>query len=90
MLPRLTVGIDHDNNRTTASSIWGTYSSNGTPGRYFVGPDDVTRYNNKNWGVSLTWELGDLIYSDDQANIDVRSRLMVQLRPLNVHAWSLL
>jgi hypothetical protein len=28
----------------------------------------------------LTWELGDLIFSDDQTNIDVRSRLMVELR----------
>ncbi|MCX5703310.1 MAG: hypothetical protein NT066_02295 [Candidatus Omnitrophica bacterium] len=80
LLPRLTVDMDHDNDRTTSSSIWGTYSSNGTPGRYFIGPDDETKYDNKNWGVSLTWELGDLIWSDDQTNIDVRSRLMVELR----------
>jgi len=70
LLPRLTVDMDHDNDRTTSSSIWGTYSSNGIPGRYFMGPDDVTKYNNKNWGVSLTWELGDLIFSDDQTNLE--------------------
>lgn len=79
-LPKLTVDMDRDLDRTTSSSIWGTYSSNGTPGRYYVGPDDTTKYNNKNFGLSLTWELGDLIWSDDQTSIDVRSRLMVQLR----------
>jgi len=30
--------------------------------------------------VSLSWELADLVWGDDQTNIDVRSRLTVQLR----------
>jgi len=77
LLPHLTVGIDRDNNRTVANSIWGSSTSGGS---YYIGPDDETKYNNKNWGISLTWELGDLIFSDDQTNIDVRSRLMVELR----------
>ncbi len=80
LLPHLTVSTDRDNNRTASSSIWGIYGSNGSPGKYFVGPDDETKYNNNNWSISVTWELGDLIYSDDQTNIDVRSKLMVQLR----------
>lgn len=85
LLPKLTIEMDRDKNRTISKSIWGTYSSYSNsnitaPGRYYIGPDDETRYNNKNWSVSLTWELGDLIFSDDQTNIDVRSRLMVQLR----------
>ncbi|HCD38300.1 MAG TPA: hypothetical protein DEQ77_06215, partial [Candidatus Omnitrophica bacterium] len=41
-------------------------------GRGFVGPLD--------WGVSLSWDVGDLIFSTEQTSIDVRSRLMVQLR----------
>ena len=28
----------------------------------------------------MTWDLGQFIYSDDQTNIDVRSKLMVELR----------
>ena len=80
LLPKLSIGLDRDRNKTTSSSIWGTYGSNSSPGKYFVGPDDITKYNNKNWSVELSWELGDLIYSDDQTSIDVRSRLMVQLR----------
>ena len=32
------------------------------------------------WGATVSWELGNLIWNDDQTNIDVRSRLMVQLR----------
>lgn len=80
LLPKLTVGMDRDKDKTISKSIWGTYSSNSTPGRHYVGPDDETAYNNKNWDVSLTWELGDLIWNNDQTNIDVRSRLMVQLR----------
>ncbi len=32
------------------------------------------------WNTSITWDLGDLIWNDDQTSIDVRSKLMVQLR----------
>ena len=32
------------------------------------------------WDVSLSWDLGGLIWNDDQTSIDTRSRLMVQLR----------
>lgn len=80
LLPRLTLGMNQDKDRTISSSIWGTYGSNSSPGKYFVGPDDETRYNNKNWSVSLTWELGDLIWNNDQTLIDVRSKLMAELR----------
>ena len=40
--------------------------------RYQIGPKD--------WGFGFKWDIGDLVYSDDQTNIDVRSKLMVQLR----------
>jgi hypothetical protein len=81
LLPEITIRMDRDNNRTISQNIWGIYgSNNSTPGRHYIGPDDETKYDNKNWSVSLTWELGDLIFSDDQTNIDVRSKLMVQLR----------
>ena len=32
------------------------------------------------WNASITWEPADLIWSDDQTSIDVRSKLMVELR----------
>ena len=41
-------------------------------GRGFVGPTD--------WGLTLRWDVGDLIFSTEHTSIDVRSRLMVQLR----------
>lgn len=47
-------------------------SVNFPQGRGFVGPLD--------WGVSLSWDVGDFIFSTEQTSIDVRSRLMVQLR----------
>ncbi|MBU4457212.1 MAG: hypothetical protein KJ902_00555, partial [Candidatus Omnitrophica bacterium] len=37
--------------------------------------DDVV-----SWDVTMSWDLGDLIWSSDQTSIDTRSRLMVQLR----------
>lgn len=40
--------------------------------RVIIGPRD--------WNFSLKWDLGDFIWSTDQTSIDVRSRLMVQLR----------
>ncbi len=42
--------------------------------------DDITRARGRDWSVSLTWELGDLIWNSAQTSIDSRSRLMVQLR----------
>jgi photosystem II stability/assembly factor-like uncharacterized protein len=42
--------------------------------------DDITEGRDKEWSVSLTWELGDLIWNNDQTSIDSRSRLVVQLR----------
>jgi hypothetical protein len=32
------------------------------------------------WGITLTWDLPDLIWNSSQTSIDVRSKLMVQLR----------
>lgn len=32
------------------------------------------------WDVTVSWDLGNLIWNDDQTSIDTRSRLMVQLR----------
>lgn len=70
ILPKLTVGLDRSE-RTN----YEIYTSSTT--RYvYEGPHD----RSSGFDVTLSWELGDLIWSDDQTNIDVRSRLMVQLR----------
>ncbi|MBI4826287.1 MAG: hypothetical protein HY807_07680 [Nitrospirae bacterium] len=42
--------------------------------------DDVTDGKDDGWSISMTWELGDLIWNNDQTSIDTRSRLMTQLR----------
>ncbi len=71
-LPKVTVGFDYDADNNISIDRAGTND----PDVFIIGPDD------KNWGwdVSLSWDLGELIWNDDQANIDVRSKLMVQLR----------
>ncbi len=80
ILPRVSIGMDRDRNKTASSNVWGTYGTSSSSGKYFIGPDDETKDKNQGWDVSLTWELGDLIWSDDQVSIDVRSRLLVELR----------
>ncbi|MBI5051023.1 MAG: hypothetical protein HZC11_09205 [Nitrospirae bacterium] len=69
-LPDLSLG--YNKGRDWQSSKY--YSS----GTYWG--DDVTRGRDYDWSVSFTWELGDLVWNDDQTSIDTRSRLMVQLR----------
>ena len=56
--------VDYDKTITTA--LGSSYD------KVQVGPRD--------WGMSLGWDLADLIWSGDQTSIDTRSRLTVQLR----------
>ena len=70
LIPKVTVGIDK--NRSTNSEIY----TSATRDYVAVGPDDLSN----GFDLSLSWELSDLIWSDDQTNIDVRSRLTTQLR----------
>lgn len=67
MVPKLSFGID--NHRSSNSTIY----TSATRDYVATGPDDL--YNALD--MSVSWDLGNLIWSDDQTNIDVRSRLMV-------------
>jgi len=70
ILPTLSVGVSHDINNT--SEIYTSSTAN----YWTVGPDEKST----GWDVRASWDLGDLIWNNDQNNIDVRSRLLVQLR----------
>ena len=70
ILPKLTVGLD--NSKNTNYEIYTSATTRYT----YEGPDD----RSSGWDVTLSWDLGDLIWNADQTSIDVRSRLMVQLR----------
>lgn len=48
-------------------SIWGSSS-----GKAFVGPRD--------WGLDLSWDVGELIWNSSEDDVDTRSRLNTQLR----------
>lgn len=75
--PSVSLSLDQDRNRTIGDSIYGSSSSGGSS---YIGPDDKTFYDNFGWGVALSWDLGDVIWSSDQTSIDSRSKLMVELR----------
>lgn len=72
VLPKISASVGRD-----SSDLWhwetGSSSKAG---------DDVLIKGNQaiDWDVTVSWDLGELIWNGDQANIDVRSRLMVQLR----------
>lgn len=71
-LPKLTTGIG---NNVTDMWHWETGSSTKSG-------DDILLQGNPafEWDVSLSWDLSEIIWSEAQTSIDVRSRLMVQLR----------
>ena len=48
----------------------------GDPDRFIVGPSET----NKDLHMAVSWNLGELIWNDDQTTIDTRSKLMVELR----------
>lgn len=70
LLPKVSLGVDRD-----SSNTYEIYTS-ATRDYVTSGPEDIS----SGWNVGLSWELGDLIWSDDQTNIDVRSKLNTQLR----------
>ncbi len=71
-LPKLTFGV----NRNT-TDLWHWEGGSTTKA-----DDDILRRGraSADWAVNMNWDLGELIWSVDQNSIDVRSRLMVQLR----------
>ncbi|MFH1281120.1 MAG: hypothetical protein ABIH91_00150, partial [Candidatus Omnitrophota bacterium] len=71
-LPQINIGLDR---KTT--DLWHWEGGSTTKSE-----DDVLRRGRESidWGVSLSWDLSDLIWNDAQTSIDVRSKLMVELR----------
>jgi len=69
LLPTFKIGYDRKNDTYISSSITSTAT------RAFQTEDPST-----SWDASVTWDFGDLIWNGDQTSIDVRSKLMVQLR----------
>lgn len=70
LLPSVNLGIDHDRSRDNHVDE-GSFPS-----------FQVIKTEDRDAGLdfSITWDLGELIWNDDQTAIDVRSKLMVQLR----------
>jgi len=69
-LPKLSFSVDQDSSK---GLHWDAGSN---PDRWVIGPED----EKTGWDITCTWDLGDLIWNGDQTLIDVRSKLMVQLR----------
>ncbi len=70
LMPEVNVGYD-----TNIGNSVNAYNYGGKT-TYTIGPDDAS----SGWDFSAKWDLGDLVYNDDQTSIDSRSKLMVQLR----------
>ena len=72
LLPEVSVGINRD-----TSELWHWEGGSTTKSE----DDTLVRGSDAiEWDVSLKWDLSELIWNDDQTSIDVRSRLMVELR----------
>ncbi|HEX9780695.1 MAG TPA: hypothetical protein VGB20_05710 [bacterium] len=72
LLPSVSVGLDRD--RDTFITSRGSTSDPETD-RIIIAEDP-----SRSFDVSVNWDLGELIWNDDQTSIDVRAKLMVQLR----------
>lgn len=72
LLPQVSVGIDRN-----TTDLWHWEGGSTTKIE-----DDILRRGRDciDWDVTVNWDLSELIWSDDQTSIDVRSRLMVELR----------
>ena len=70
ILPKFNIGVDH-----SASDTYEIYTSS-KDSYWMYGPRD----NTEGWDMNLSWDLSELIWNPDQTTIDIRSKLMVQLR----------
>lgn len=72
ILPQISIGVERN-----STDLWHWEGGSTTKSE-----DDVLRRGRENidWDVSLSWDLSDLIWNDAQTSIDVRSKLMVELR----------
>lgn len=70
LLPNVSVGVDR---YVTDLYHWDTGSTT-TTDALIKGDDTVS------WDITMTWDMGEFIWNDDQTSIDTRSKLMVQLR----------
>ena len=69
-MPRLSMNFSQSNDDNIE-----IYKNSSTS--YVVrGPREI----GKDWSVGLTWDLADVVWNPSQTSIDVRSKLMVQLR----------
>ncbi len=72
-LPDLRVAYDKASDWQSSTYFYSTTTQKYTD-------DDITSGRDWAWSVSATWDLGELVWNNDQTSIDTRSRLMVQLR----------
>jgi len=72
LLPKVSIGLDRN-----STDLWHWEGGSTTKT-----DDDTLRrgQDSIDWDVSLSWDFGDLIWNDAQTSIDVRSKLMVELR----------
>ncbi len=72
LFPDLSLNADMSHDQNVDLDRGGT----GDPDKFILGPEEKSR----DWSVGVSWDLGDLVWNGDQTSIDVRSRLMVELR----------
>ncbi len=60
------VNLDYD------KTIYGTAGTGTYDGKYIVGPYD--------WGISFSWDIGNLLWNSYEDDVDTRARLNTQLR----------
>jgi hypothetical protein len=70
LLPDVSMGYDYGRSRDIS------VDEGSFPAYQFIKTSD----HDDGYDVSVNWELGNLIWNDDQTSIDVRSKLMVELR----------
>ncbi len=72
LFPTISLDTDLNNDQNIDIDRGGTND----PDRFIEGPNEKS----VDWSVGVSWDLGDLIWNNDQTSIDTRSKLMVELR----------
>ena len=78
-LPKVSFKVEEDRSKTIQYEMYKSLD------KLYIIPNKRTDDKDVDWSINLSWELSNLLWTEDQIDINLRSRLIVELRDDIIH-----